>query len=204
MTLTEFVKKWYGKKIDFDHYAGVQCVDLIKQYINDVFKVKPQSIGNAKAYWQKRNGNYLKSMFVPVVNKNTTVPRRGDIFVRTSGTFGHIGICTGGGNTDYFNAWEQNNGGTGEGMTLHKHTNWSTINFLRPKVQYVKANGGLNGYSSKTSKNPCVLIPNNSKVTIIETECCVRRIKGKDYTLERVLYNGKKYYVASEYVECER
>lgn len=204
MNYTEFVNKWKNKKIDFDHYAGVQCVDLIKQYINDVFKIPVQSIGNAKAYWVKRNGKYLKSIFVPVVNKTTTVPRKGDVFVRTSGTHGHIGICTGSGNTEYFYAWEQNNGGTGEGMTLHKHTNWATINFLRPKVQYVKANGGLNGYAYKSSPRPCVLIPNNSKVTIIDTECCIRRINGKSYTFERVLYKGKKYYVASEYIYCER
>ena len=35
MTLEEFVKKYNGKKVDFDHAYGAQCVDLFRQYAKE-------------------------------------------------------------------------------------------------------------------------------------------------------------------------
>ena len=35
MTFSEFMKKYIGHSIDFDHVAGVQCVDLVKLYLNE-------------------------------------------------------------------------------------------------------------------------------------------------------------------------
>lgn len=206
MKFSEFVKKYIGKKIDYDGYYGVQCVDLILCYINKVFDVKPQVVGktgNAKEYWHQRNSKYLKSMFVPVVNSKYTVPHKGDIFVRTSGNCGHIGICTGEGSTSHFYAYEQNYQGTHEGMTKHKHTDWNTINFLRPRFQYVRAKGGLNAYKNKVLKNPSIVIPNRAEVEILKTECGFKNIKGKKYMMEQVLYKGIKYYVADLYVKVE-
>lgn len=36
MTVEEFVNKYNGVKVDFDNYAGAQCVDLFRQYNKDV------------------------------------------------------------------------------------------------------------------------------------------------------------------------
>lgn len=209
MTYKKFIETYKGKKIDYDGYYGVQCVDLILMYIKKCFNKNPQPIGNAYKYWYNRNTKYIKSMFVPVVNKPSTIPRMGDIFVRSSGTnskgerTGHIGICTGNATTDYFYAYEQNADGKGECMSLHRHTNWSSINFLRPKYQYVIANGGLYGYSKKKSRAHNILIPNKSLVEIIETECYQQTINNTTYTFSRIKYNNKKYYVADKYLRFD-
>lgn len=36
MTLEQFVLKYNGTKVDFDNYAGAQCVDLFRMYNKDV------------------------------------------------------------------------------------------------------------------------------------------------------------------------
>ncbi len=199
MKFDKWVQDYKGKKIDYDGVYGVQCVDLIKHYIDKVIGKKPQSIGNAKDYWSKRNQKYLKSMFVPIKNTAKFIPRKGDIFVRSSGKYGHIGVCDGDSTTEYFRSWEENAGGTGEGMTKHRHTNWATINFLRPRYQYVDANGGLRGYKKLKSKSHAVTIKDGAKVEIIKANCGKKTIKKKSYQMQQVKYSGKKYYVADEF-----
>ena len=44
MTLTQFIKKYLGTKVDFDGKYGAQCVDLYRQYCAEVLGV-PQSPG---------------------------------------------------------------------------------------------------------------------------------------------------------------
>ena len=209
MTYTKWVKLYKGTKIDYDNAYGVQCVDLIKHYIKKVLGTTPQSIGNAYQYWEKRNSKYISNLFVPVKNNKYTIPKTGDVFVRSSGynskgeRTGHIGVCTGNGNTEYFFAYEQNAGGTGEGMTLHRHTNWSSINFLRPRYQYITAKSGLHGYSKRKGNKHNILIPYASKIQIIETECYRKEVNHKTYTFDRCMYKGKKYYIANEYYNIE-
>ena len=45
-TYQEFINYYNGKAIDYDGVAGVQCVDLIKFYLNRVFGINPE-IGRA-------------------------------------------------------------------------------------------------------------------------------------------------------------
>ena len=45
MTLEEFVKKWNGKKCDFDGVYGCQCVDLFRQYCREVLAI-PEHTGS--------------------------------------------------------------------------------------------------------------------------------------------------------------
>ena len=40
MTLIEFIEKYNGKKVDFDHAYGAQCVDLFRQYAKEVLAIK--------------------------------------------------------------------------------------------------------------------------------------------------------------------
>lgn len=40
MTLEEFVKKYNGKKVDYDHAYGAQCVDLFRQYTKEALGIK--------------------------------------------------------------------------------------------------------------------------------------------------------------------
>lgn len=89
-------------------YKG-ECVSLVKCYIKDVLGVTPQSIGNAKEYWLKRKEKYIKSIFKPL--KKGAKLQKGDVFVRTTGTYGHIGILTRV-DADRIYTIEQNNGGS--------------------------------------------------------------------------------------------
>lgn len=135
MTLDKFLDTYkVGKSYDYAKtgYKG-ECVSLVKCYIKDVLGVTPQAIGNAKDYWLKRNSSYIANNFTPIVNTPSFVPERGDLFVRTSGTYGHIGIVLDA-TTSYFNTIEQNYNGCRTVKNIN-HTNWSNINFLRPKNQ---------------------------------------------------------------------
>ncbi len=102
VNLQEFVNRWSGKHIDYDHAYGAQCVDLVKQWESE--NKWPVVRGNAidvprnagSAYSYTKNG---------LRNK----PNAGDIVVfNFAYPYGHIGICT---NADYINltCFEQNN-----------------------------------------------------------------------------------------------
>lgn len=129
MTLDKFVIiHKVGKSYDYAGGYKGECVSLVKRYIRDVLGFTPQSIGNAKEYWLKRNGNYIKAHFKPV-----SKPKRGDLFVRTSGTYGHIGIVLSAGDTTYYTI-EQNKGGC-RVVTNELRKYESDYHFLRPLNQ---------------------------------------------------------------------
>ena len=60
MNYDQFIKEYNGKSFDYDGVAGVQCVDLIKMYVDKVFGIKPGSWGNAKDYYENFNNLPLK------------------------------------------------------------------------------------------------------------------------------------------------
>lgn len=129
MTLDKFVITYkVGKSYDYAGGYKGECVSLVKRYIRDVLGFYPQSIGNAKEYWLKRNGSYIKAHFKPV-----SKPKRGDLFVRTSGTYGHIGIVFSAGDTTYYTI-EQNKGGC-RVVTNEVRKYESDYHFLRPLNQ---------------------------------------------------------------------
>lgn len=134
MTLNEFLKKYrVGKSYGYNGTYVGECVSLVKCYIKEVLGVTPKSIGNAKDYWSKRGSSYIKGMFTPIANTPSFIPQRGDVFVRSSGTYGHIGIVLEA-TADYFYTVEQNYNGCRVVKNI-KHTDWKNINFLRPKNQ---------------------------------------------------------------------
>ena len=109
MKFSEFIKKYeVGKSYAYKGTYKGECVSLVKNYIYDVLNAEPVSIGNAKEYWEKRNGSYIKSIFKPL--KKGEAIKRGDVFVRTSGKFGHIGIVIKA-DKQNIHTLEQNNGG---------------------------------------------------------------------------------------------
>ena len=138
MKFTAFVKKYLGKKIDFDGVYGVQCVDLIDQYIRDVLELSIGYYGNAKTWWTNRNkSEWLKSNFyfiTPGYKPNEVKP--GDIGVRTSGDYGHIFIIKAQ-NGNKLTIYDQNAGGSGEGMTerVIDYNSTKVNGILRPKNQ---------------------------------------------------------------------
>ena len=121
MLFSEWVKNYLNKKIDYDGYAGVQCVDLIKLYIDKVLGIKPQSIGNAIDYYKKRKTiKYLKENFIPYDYKKGIKFQKGDIIVlKGNSKYGHIAVCNGKSDDKGVYAYDENYRGSGDGMTLH-------------------------------------------------------------------------------------
>lgn len=150
ITLDEFCEKYkINHSYGFDGTYVGECVSLIKNYIRDVLGVHPKAAGSAKNYWLNRNTTYIKSLFTAIPNTPSFVPKKGDVFVRTSGTYGHIGIVLSA-TKDYFYTIEQNY--DGNRVVKHiKHTDWNNINFLRPKNQP--------GISSNTSSGSSFVNP---------------------------------------------
>ena len=52
MTFDQFIKKHLGKAMDYDGVSGVQCVDLAKYYLDEVFGIKAGAWGDARAYYE--------------------------------------------------------------------------------------------------------------------------------------------------------
>lgn len=136
MTFDAWVKSYLGKKIDYDNVSGVQCVDLAKHYMNKVLGLKPASFGNAKCYATDfYDYSFFKNNFELLKNTPDFIPKKGDIGVRITGTYGHIFICDGVGTTSYFYAYDQNHTGKHEPMTRRK-MDYSQLQYvLRPKDQ---------------------------------------------------------------------
>lgn len=138
LKFSEFVKKYLGKATDYDDYAGVQCVDLAKLYIDKVLGVKPQSIGNAHAYYDDYEDTYLKKYFNRITYKSGVKPQKGDLVVWKVGyngksKYGHIAIATGKYNNVYIYTYDQNYGE--KKMHEVRHTFKGIAGFLRPKNQ---------------------------------------------------------------------
>lgn len=137
MNYKEFVSTYLGKPTDYDGAYGVQCVDLIKLYLDKVFGIKAGSWGNAKYYWINFDKHSeLTKNFTKVSNTASFVPKAGDIMVwdgdKGNGA-GHVAICTGEGTTSYFYSYDQN--WNGKAMKKVKHDYKDVYGVLRPKDQ---------------------------------------------------------------------
>lgn len=215
MKFSAWVKKFLGKKTDYDGVYGVQCVDLIDCYIHECLGLDKGFWGNAKYWWLNRKTSaWLKKNFdfITPTYKNGEL-KKGDIGIRTSGTYGHIFVIaepTKNGKVKYY---DQNATGNGDKMTLREKTyNSSTVNgILRPKNQKnlkeakvyktVKANGGLFAYSSLNSTTANTIISNGTKVELVTASAGTKTIKGKKYTMSKIKYGSATYYVAKTYLK---
>ena len=136
MNYSEFIGEYNGKSFDYDGVSGVQCVDLIKMYLDKVFGIKAGAWGNAKDYYENFNNLPLKNSFERIANTPSFVPKKGDIAVFGTGLgnkYGHICIATGEGDTDNFYSYDLN----WNGKTVHKvnHTYKGFLGVLRAKDQ---------------------------------------------------------------------
>lgn len=109
MTLQEFITKYNGQGIDFDNFAGFQCVDLMNQYLKEVLSVQnPISVfPGATAYEIYENAN--SPLFTKIANTPDNIPSPGDIiFWNTSiGSAGHVAIFVSG-DANSFISFDQN------------------------------------------------------------------------------------------------
>lgn len=138
MTFEDFINKYINKGIDYDNTAGIQCVDLIKQYLHDVFDLRPGAWGNAHEYFDNfEKRPELKEKFTRIKNTPDFMPQKGDICVWKStlnkSGYGHIAIATGTSNLKYFTTFDQNWTGKHDPVTRVKHNYNHFSGVLRPK-----------------------------------------------------------------------
>lgn len=136
MNYDEFINTYNGKAIDYDGGYGVQCVDLIKLYLDKVFGIKIGAIGNAEAYYRRYNEvAALKNNFTRIAYSKGFIPQKGDICVWGTGLnkYGHVSIAIEGGNVESFYSYDQNWGGKEMRKVLHIYNNF--LGVLRPKDQ---------------------------------------------------------------------
>jgi hypothetical protein len=98
MNTKEFVDKYIGKKVDFDKQYGAQCVDLFRQYCQDVWNVPHLGgVNGAKDIfidYEKMPGEVKYTDRIEYTGGN--YPQEGDVIIfDKSGTnqYGHIAIC---------------------------------------------------------------------------------------------------------------
>lgn len=140
MTYAEFIKKYNGKGTDFDGRYGVQCVDLAKVYLKEVFGIIAGYWGDAHAYYDNyKSLPLLVKNFYRIAYTSGFVPQKGDIVVwsskLSSSGCGHIAIASGMGNTKYFYSYDQNWTGQHDSCKLVKHTYNCVLGVLRAKDQ---------------------------------------------------------------------
>lgn len=118
MTLTQFIAKYRGKRVDADGAYGAQCVDLLKKYYPEVLGV-PAIRGNGVDYF----ANSPATKFLKFYNTPTRVPRAGDVMVWKKTAYlpyGHVGIVTRA-NVFWFETFEQNWPG-GSACRINRHS----------------------------------------------------------------------------------
>jgi hypothetical protein len=122
MVYDEFQKKYIGKAVDYDGVAGVQCVDLVDQYLKEVFGITGVYVGGAKDLWYKFSSfPALVKAFTQVANTRDLVIKKGDIIIWGGGSWGHTGLGTGNGDINWFESLEENTLGRHEPTQLVKH-----------------------------------------------------------------------------------
>lgn len=133
MKFTEFIN--YVKSVrgvDTDGYYGKQCMDLYNYYCNNVLGL--QNVGASCAKEILNNPNIMNNV-ERIDNYLEFVPQKGDIAIWTAGEYGHVAICLGEGNVNYFKTIDQNWKSQQLTEESHNYTYLSPLVFLRPLNQ---------------------------------------------------------------------
>lgn len=141
MSLSDFVRKYNGKFIDYDHAYGTQCVDLINQYLDEALGIKNpiqefpvQYAYQFYTYFDRYPGAKL---FDRILYRLGDLPSPGDLMVFNhdvpglTGVGGHISIFLSG-NEHQFTSFDQN---SPEGSPCEEkvHQYYGVLGFLHYK-----------------------------------------------------------------------
>lgn len=113
-----------------------QCVDLFRQFNKEVLGIaQPKGVNGAKDFWNNydKDAN-LHNNFDRIANTPSFVPQLGDVAIWGNGTYGHIAICTGKGDVNRFESFDQNYP-TGSVCHYVTHNYSGFLGVLRPKAQ---------------------------------------------------------------------
>ena len=134
MNLTYFVKKYNGKKVDFDGAFGAQCVDLFRQYNKEVWgNPHTGAVEGAKDLILNYDNLPLEQKYLEKIPRYF-FPKAGDVAVwgaSSSNKYGHVAIVV---YTEDNNliVFEQD-GFKQDGAKLNIRTDDNLLGFLRKK-----------------------------------------------------------------------
>ncbi len=136
MTLEEFVKKYIGKKVDFDMVYGAQCVDLFRQYNKEVWgNPHTGAVDGAKDLVVNYERMPLEQRFLSLVPVNRDFVKAGDVAVWNAtevNKFGHVAIVVGFLGNESLIVFEQD-GFKQDGAKLNVRSIKNLLGFLRKK-----------------------------------------------------------------------
>lgn len=134
MTLTHFIKKYNGKKVDFDGAFGAQCVDLFRQYNKEVWgNPHTGAVEGAKDLILNYDNLPLEQKHLEKIPRYF-FPKAGDVAVwgaSSNNKYGHVAIVV---YTEDNNliVFEQD-GFKQDGAKLNIRTDDNLLGFLRKK-----------------------------------------------------------------------
>ena len=135
MTLDEFVKKYNGKKVDFDGQYGAQCVDLFRQYCKDVLKIpQPSGVTGARELYTEYEKKPVEVKHFERLPYPENKPIAGDVVVfdkMRGNPYGHVAVVIAA-DTNYIKVLEQD----GYAQTGTKFAYWkykNVLGFLRKR-----------------------------------------------------------------------
>lgn len=135
MTLDKFVKKYEGKKVDFDGQYGAQCVDLFRQYCKDVLNI-PHTGGviGASELYTKYEAMPLEKKYFKKIEFKGMPPIAGDVVIfkpTKKNGFGHVAIVLSADNLSMTVLEQDGYAQTGAYIIERKYYN--TLGFLRKR-----------------------------------------------------------------------
>lgn len=141
ISVNEFIKKTEGKAVDFDHTAGVQCVDAIKLFnyyvYGDGADFDCGACGYAYGLWTNYNTNGVKNYFDKYDFKDA---KKGDWIIWNKGSKNapksHVAMFIERISDDRVKAYGQNQNGN-KAFNFENVTTDGILGVLRPKI-YVK------------------------------------------------------------------
>lgn len=205
MTFDNWVKDVKKKSgVDRDGYYGKQCMDLYNDYCDRVLEVNGKT-GCASAKLIISKDKTIKKYTKQIKNSPSFVPQKGDIAVWTGGTYGHVAICYGEGDTLKFKTIDQNWQPLKLTDVWHNYTYLAPLYFLRPLDQtkvkgktYKKTTDDLNLRKAIGTKSAIILtIPKGKKVEVLQDNAGTKN----GYVWSKVKYANKTGYVAKKYLK---
>lgn len=188
MTHAQFIKQRLGKKTDYDGMYAYQCVDLVKQYMKDVYAQEPGVFWGSAAAWYESGSPFSKnsSVWKKTPRAEKIVPSQGDIiFWAASGTnsYGHVAIVDSMSSASKVKVIEQNGSGGGNGE-------WA--NAIRYKEYLLKNTLGRYHYRTPLSDADQavvdIILHNNSKLYNITKDGDLKNLLASTSKKIRELY----------------
>lgn len=178
MDMQSFIDYWTGKKIDFDGAYGAQCMDLMHQYLSEMFHLSGDVLRAPTAYDAYKNGDE-DFVRVPVSEL-----QKGDLVfwndTYVEGT-GHVAVFLEAGNSG-FNSFDQN-----WPINSACHTQWHTLSGVAGGLRHKSLIN--NNEEEMTQEERTMLYELNEKMTKLESAMDgFRMVEGSG----KIVYNAKK------------